>query len=211
MAANNLVIANMALARLGEPNITAFASGNNTAGKVNDLYEMVVLNLLSMYRWRFARRRASLTLDATFTPVNEWTNGFSLPTYQTDLVGQIIKVYSSTSVGAVPHTNYELQARHVLTNETVCVVEYTNRKAEAVWPGYFEALVVEALAATLALPVAENQGKEGHHTAKAFGSPGQNGRGGMFQSAVQSDLLGSPTESLLDAHDPMTAARFGGY
>jgi len=210
MATSSLAVANMALARLGEPNIAAIAAGNDTGGKVFDLYEPTVLNLLSMHRWRFARARQSLTKDGAFTPVTEWTNGFTLPTYQTDIVGQPIKVYRATEVGSRSHTDYEIQGRYILTNDDVCVIEYTQRTGETVWPGYFEALAAEALASFLALPVTENQSKEQYHAVRAFGTPGYGGRGGMFAAAVQSDSMANPSESLIDQGDPISAARFGG-
>jgi len=210
MAANQLAVANAALARLGEPDITSIAAGENTSGKVNNLYEDTILSLLAMHKWRWARKRVALTVDGAFTPVTEWTNGFIMPTAQTEMVGQPIKVYRSTAVGSRPHTNYEIQARHILTNDTVCVIEYTARKTESLWPGFFVKLAVEKLAATLALPITENRSKEEHHNRLAGGSPSESERGGYFKSAVQADLLGSPTEALVDGHDPAAEARFGG-
>ena len=71
-------------------------------------------------------------------------------------------------------------------------------------------LAVEALAATLALPITENASKEVHHTTLAFGPPSAKGRGGKFGEATEADAIGNPTRGLLDEHDPMTMARFGG-
>lgn len=210
MASSKEDVASQALARLGEPAISSFSDDTETAEKVNQLYEPTILNLLSRYQWNFASKRAALSIDGAVTPANEWSNAFALPTARTDIVGNPYRVYNSTALRSPEVFDYELEGRHVLTNYAVLVIEYTHRVAESLWPGYFERLACEALAAVLALPVTENASKEEWHTAKAFGTASENFEGGLFGVAMRSDHMGEPPRSLLDEHDPMTSARFGG-
>jgi len=210
MADSREDVASQALARLGEPSISSFDEDTDTAEKVALLYEQTILGLLSSYDWSFAQKRAVLSEDANANLVNEWKRGFLMPALRTERVGKPLAVFNSLSVGASPVFQYEADQRWIYTNETTCVIEYIAREPEAAWPGYFLELAVEALASKLALPVTENQSKEVHHRVVAFGTAGQKGRGGLFGTAAEADAAGEPTQSLLDDHDPMAEARFGG-
>ena len=203
-------VASQALARLGEPAIASFEEDTDAAEKVALLYEPTILQLLSSHDWSFATRRAVLPEDAAANPLNEWARGFLMPPLKTNRVGSPLMVFNSTSVGARPFFDYEVQGRWILTNATVIAIEYIYRVPESQWPGYFNTLAVEALAATLALPVTENASKDATHRAIAYGSPSHAGRGGLFSTATTADATGEPTRSLLDDNDFMTSVRFGG-
>jgi hypothetical protein len=210
MTDSKIDVASQALARLGEPSISSFEEDSDTAEKVNLLYETTILALFSSFDWSFAKTKTLLEIDAAALPVNEWTRGFLMPDLRTNRVGKPLGVYNSTSVGAGYVFQYEAHDRWIFTNETLCVLEYIRRVPEIQWPGYFLQLAVEALAATLALPITENASKEQLHRGIAYGTPSERGRGGYFGSATDSDSTGNPTISLLDDDDPMAAARFGG-
>lgn len=209
MADTKETVASQALARLGEPSISSFVADDDVAEKVNLLYETTILALLSQHDWTFATTRVDLSVDAAGTPTNKWTRGFLMPVLKTDRVGKPLAVYSSSLVGSAPVFEYEIEGRWILTNYTACTIEYIQRISEGDWPGYFAVLAIEALAATLALPVTENASKEDMHRAIAFGPPSSNGKGGMFAAAVAADAIGEPTKSLIDDDDIIGAARFG--
>jgi hypothetical protein len=212
MADSKEDVASQALARLGEPAISSFNEDTDTAEKVNRLYEPAILGLLSRYDWSFAKTKTSLLVDAAATPVNEWTRGFLMPVLGSDRVGKPIAVFNSATVGTTPllFGRFELAQKWVFTNETTIIVEYIKRVPEGEWPGYFLQLAVEALASNLALPITENASKEQLHRGIAFGSPTERGRGGLFGQATDADATGDATRGLLDDHDPMASARFGG-
>lgn len=203
-------VASQALARLGEPAISSFEEDSDTAEKVNKLYEPTILQLLSSYDWSFATKRASLPIDAAGTPINEWTRAFLMPTLRTDRVGKPLAVYNSTSLRAPKVFEFEISDRWIFSDYDTLVIEYIYRVPESMWPGYFHTLAIEAVAATLALPVTENASKEEIHRALAYGNPGELGRGGLFRVACDADAAGNPTRSILDDHDPIWSARFGG-
>lgn len=210
MTDSRIDIANQALARLGEDPISAFDEDTFAAAKVALLYEPTILSLLSAKDWFWARVRATLAEDAAADTPSGWDRGFLLPSLRTDRVGPPLSVYSSAMTGAPASFAYEIKGKWLFTNATTCVIEYTQRKNEAYWPGYFVALAAEAVAATLALPITENASKEEFHRAVAFGSPSDAGRGGLFHVAEAADDSGDPSRGLLDDDDPIWAARFGG-
>jgi len=204
-------VASQALARLGEPAISSFEEDSDTAEKVNQLYEPTILQLLSSHDWSFATKRKALEEDAAGVPVNEWARAFLLPNLRSDRVGKPLSVFNSTERGAKPVFEYEIEGRWLFTDYTTVVIEYIYRVPESQWPGYFHTLAIEATAATLALPITENASKEQLHRAVAYGSPNEKGRGGLFGTATKADATGEPTRSLLDDHDPIWIARFGGF
>ena len=210
MATSKEDVASQALARLGEPAISSFTEDTETAEKVNQLYEDTILELLGSYAWNWASTRATLSIDGAVTPVNEWRYAYLMPALMTQRVGNPLRVYNSTALRAPAVFEYELEGKHIFTGYDTIVIEYIQRKAETLWPGYFTVLAREAIAAALALPVTENQTKEVHHLGVCYGIPSQNGQGGLYGRAMAADNLYQPTRSLLDDDDPMTAARFGG-
>jgi len=212
MADSNIDVISQALARLGEPAITTITGSDltDTEEKCAQLYAPTIRALLGMHDWSFASKRAALSVDGAATPINEWTYAYLLPSLQTERLGKPRAVYNSTAVHAPKFFDYEIEQKWLLTNATTIVIEYTYLVPESLWPGYFQAFVIEALAATLALPVTENASKEEWHQLKAFGTASDGGRGGLYGMARSADAMGDPTVSLLDDDDPMAAARFGG-
>lgn len=209
MASSKEDVASQALARLGEPAISAFDEDSDTAEKVNQLYEDTILELLASYEWNWAKERATLSIDGAYSST-KWTYGFSLPALKTVRVGNPLKVYNSTALNPPAFFDWELAETHIETNADTIVIEYIKRKDESLWPGWFVRFAVEALASILAIPVTENESKEEWHTRKAFGLPSENGLGGLFARAMMADIKGTPTRGLLDDSDPIGLARFGG-
>lgn len=210
MADSREDVASQALARLGEPPISAFDEATDAAEKVSQLYESTVLSILGKNEWKFASAREVLSIDGAIAVVNEWRYAYLMPALRIRRVGNPVRVYNTTNLNAPPIFDYELQGAHLLTNQETIVIEFIERKAEALWPGYFEELVVEALAARLALPITEIAAKEEWHTAMAYGTPSENREGGLFGAALRADARYQPTRGLLDDDDPITEARFGG-
>jgi len=208
---SNIIMASRALARLGEPAITSFEDDSDTAEKVAQLYEPTILGLFARHHWHFAKAKLQLQEDGAAEIVNEWTRGFLMPALETDRVAGPHQVFPSAQRGAAVTFDYEVSDRWILTDHSVIVIEYTKRKAESTWPGYFINLAVEALACVFALPVTENQSKEAFHRAVAYGSPSEKGEGGLFGMAIADDTKSNPTRSLIDDVDIMTSVRFGGY
>jgi hypothetical protein len=210
MADSRIDIASRALARLGEPAISAFDEDSDTAERVSQLYEGTIQQIFSMRQWHFARTRVQLPIDAAAPAMSGWKNGFLLPELRVDRVGPPLGIYLSGRPFAPRLQEYQIKGRWVYADVDELHVEYVQRANEETWPGYFEVLAVEALASVLALPVTENASKEELHRAIAYGSPGGGGRGGLFRTASEADDIGAAAQSLLDETDPIGDVRFGG-
>jgi hypothetical protein len=211
MADSAIDVVNMALARLGEPPISAFDDGSEVGAVAERLYEPLIGRLLSMRPWHFAQAKVALLVDGAAPTLQGWERGFLLPALGSERIGHPSGFYLSGDPYAQRLDRYEVQGRWVFANVPTLRAEVVRRAPEAEWPAAFVLLAAEALAAELSLPVTENASREQLHRVNAFGSPGEANRGGYFREAAQADDAGGASQSLLDGTDWLTAARFGGY
>lgn len=85
-------------------------------------------------------------------------------------------------------------------------MDYTARPDEDNWPAYFQGFVVYALASVFANPITQDSGLAQEMRGIAFGSPADNGRGGMFGMAMATDSQLKPSSVIVDS--PIIEARF---
>ena len=116
-----------ALILIGDLPITSL-SGNTRAEVVaNALYDNIVQNELSKFRWGFARKQAQLSLTAT-TPIGtEWQSAYQLPATMLTLIK------------LSPSINYQ-----ILGDKVYC--DYIDNVSESEWPVYFSKMIEYALA-----------------------------------------------------------------
>ena len=124
-----------ALILIGDLPITSL-SGNTRAEVVaNALYDNIVQNELSKFRWGFARKQAQLALTAT-TPIGtEWQSAYQLPSTMLTLIK------------LSPSINYQILGDKVYCNysgELFC--DYIDNVSESEWPAYFSKMIEYALA-----------------------------------------------------------------
>ena len=73
--------------------------------------------------------------------------------------------------------------------ETV-FIDYQETVSESKMPVYFVHLLRNALAGELGIVITDQASKADYFRAIAYGSPGENGRGGLFREAVNIDSRG---------------------
>lgn len=133
--AEKIKLISNALILIGDLPVTSL-SGNSRAETVaNNLYDNIVQNELSKYRWGFATRRAQLALTAEVPVGDQYKHSYQLPT---DLLA-LIKIDSSM--------NYRIYGDklHINSNGPV-YAEYTANVREGDWPVYFAKMIEYALA-----------------------------------------------------------------
>ena len=133
--AEKIKLISNALILIGDLPVTSL-SGNSRAETVaNNLYDNIVQNEISKYRWGFATRRAQLALTAEVPIGNEFQNSFKLPP---DLL-VLTKIDSSA--------NYKMYGDKIHMNSTGPVyAEYVANVREGDWPVYFAKMIEYALA-----------------------------------------------------------------
>lgn len=133
MASKIQLISN-ALILIGDLPITSL-SGNTRAETVaNALYDNIVQNELSKFRWGFARKQAQLSLSVD-APISEWQSIYQLPADMLNLIK------------LDPSINYQILGDKVYCNYSGALYcDYIANVSEATWPAYFAKMIEYALA-----------------------------------------------------------------
>ena len=133
--AEKIKLISNALILIGDLPVTSL-SGNSRAETVaNNLYDNIVQNEISKYRWGFATRRVQLALTAEVPIGDEYQNSFQLPP---DLL-VLTKIDSPA--------NYKMYGDKIHMNSTGPVyAEYVANVREGDWPVYFAKMIEYALA-----------------------------------------------------------------
>jgi hypothetical protein len=199
----DIAICSRALTLLGAAAISAFNEGTDVASTCDRLYPSIKEALLQMYPWKFATTKLELA-RLVGTPVNEWLYKYQLPG---DALGGPQALFNSGEVGARPLTSgWEIYEDTILTDFEEVYIDYRFDPGEAKYPRYFVMLLIYDLCAHLAKPITDQDTVADYWRTVAFGTPQENGRGGYFRQAANTDGSSAPPESLQDF--PLIAVRF---
>lgn len=139
-------VANLALLKLGDIQITTFDDDTTHAKVVKLVYPRIVDTVLRAHRWRFAIRQAALA-QLTGAPPWRYARRYQLPTDPFCL-----KVVRTS--GDPDGEPWELQGRELLTDAATMSIEYVARIGDPQqWDALFLEALTERLAAELAIPI----------------------------------------------------------
>lgn len=190
MAANSKYdLCTQATALLGLGPVQSFSDGGKGA-IAGYLYDTEVLSLIESYPWGFAKVLSSSLTRLTEAPASQWSYFYSLPS---DLDGIVWSLYTETTIDARPFKEWERIGNKIATNETAIYIKYAAINEVAAMPKYFHKLAVTALAAVFAQPMKESADLATFYHQMAFGTPEQNGKGGLWAMATSADARGSPS------------------
>lgn len=197
MAAGNtdVSICSDALVMLGASVISSFAEGTPAATACSRLYPDLRDTLLSRYPWSWSVRKVQVARLST-APINEWKYAYQLPG---NMLSGSLAVFDSASDSARSlNYGWEIYGSRLLTNLETVYIDYQESVSEALMPPYFVRLLRTAVAAELALIITDQVQKADYFRQLAFGSPGENGRGGLFRESVNIDSRGQLTKTIDD-------------
>lgn len=198
-------ICNIALSRIGGGSIDSIlAPLTDLEATCANLYTILVQSLLA-HEWNFSDAEAELAKNPDATALKDYTSAFRLPG---DLLSGPYAVYGDGSTrndGA-----WRIVSDHLYCNYTTVIINYRRKPPVSEWPAPFTNLVIKALEADLAMPVRENASLKAALLQEAFGTPAENGRGGLFGIAKRLDAQSKPIRSMFRNGNPITSARFGG-
>ena len=181
---SSIQICSNALILIGHPPISSFSEPGAGAQAAANLYEQSYLNMLTMYRWRFATKKAALS-RLSETPTNEFQYQFQLPH---DLIYMIKKDTVS---------DYEIYGNKLYTNDSAVKIDYTYRVDEDKLPAYFIKAFEFFMAMQFAIPVTGNSTRAQEYQ-------------GMYEKqlsrAKYSDASQRPQDTF--THNPYVNARF---
>lgn len=201
MPVTDINICNRSLLRLGVSSINDFTSSPK-ARICGTIYPTFSTSLLSMYNWRFAAKK-SAALVAGATPANFWSNSHAVPA---DFL-TLRNVYNSANAGVRPMKDgYERFGDLIMSNQATLYCDYTYDIDEDLWPDFYAEFAATAFAAEVAFAITEDAQKESFWRQKAFGTPQDNGEGGLYKITKAIDSRQQPVIPF--ATPSLLAARF---
>ena len=135
MANSKLSLINNALILIGDVPLTSLTSGTRAQVVATSLYDNIVENELSKFRWGFARKVAQIALDVAAPIGNEWESKYTLPADMLNLIK------------LDPSINYQIIENKVYCNYSGALYcDYiANITDPADWPIYFAKMIEYAL------------------------------------------------------------------
>jgi len=137
---SDVLIANLALSKIGEPSINSLTEDNDAARAVNLVFDHIRQVVLRAGNWNFARARSALA-EATDTPAFEFDKKYKLPN---DWV-RTIKFNDFED-------DYEQEGEFILTDSSTANLKYIRDVTD---PTKQDPLFREAFASRLAMELAE--------------------------------------------------------
>lgn len=184
-----------ALVMLGAGVISSFAEGTPSATACSRLYPDLRDTLLSRYPWSWSTKKVQV-LRLSAPPINEWKYAYQLPG---NMLSGSLAVFDSASDSAHSlNYGWEIYGSRLLTNLETVYIDYQESVSESLMPPYFVRLLRTAMASELALIITDQAQKADYFRQLAFGSPGENGRGGLFRESVNIDSRGQLTKTIDD-------------
>ena len=135
-------------------------------------------------------------LDWVSLPDNQYKYAYQLPG---DMLSGVRALFADSSTDQAPvRYGWEIYGDQLYTNLETVYIDYQSTVLEDKMPAYFVRLLRTALAAELGIVVTDQLSKTDYFTALSFGTPGENGRGGLFREAMNVDSRGNPPQVIED-------------
>ena len=191
----DLSICSDALISLGASPLSSFTEGTDAAQACDRLYPDLKNTLLSTYVWSWTLAKIQLA-RLSATPINEWKYAYQMP--GDHLTGALAVFETDGTDQRSVRYGWEIYGNELVTNMETVFIDYQQTISEAKMPNYFVRLLRTALAAELAIVITDQSAKADYFRALAYGSPGENGRGGLIREAMNIDARGQSTQIIED-------------
>jgi len=191
----DLSICSDALIMLGASPLSSFEEGTSAAQACDRLYPDLRDSLIARYPWSWSFKKIQLTRLVT-GPLNEWDYAYRLPG---DMLSGVHAVFASSGTNENPtRYGWEIYGEDLYTNLETVYIDYQATVAETKMPEYFVILLRTAMAAELAMVITDQITKSDYYRGLAYGTPGENGRGGLMREAMNIDSRGKSPQIIED-------------
>lgn len=157
---------------------------------------------LAAYPWTFGRQTRRLVRREA-APEAIYAYGYDLPA---EMLGPPRAVYAEPQQRRTV-TDYDIQGRVLLCDVAQVWLVLPGVSFPETWPGDFRELHRLALMAEYALSIREDRALHDRLYAKAFGTPAQNGMGGLLASCLENDAQATPGDEIGGGGNPLIDAR----
>jgi hypothetical protein len=184
-----------ALILLGAEPITSFTDGSDSAQACSRLYPDLRDTIISSYVWSWSLKKSQIARLST-APINEWQYAYQLPG---DMLSGVLAVFETAGTTERSRRyGWEIYGEQLFTNMETVYIDYQQSIVESKMPVYFVRLLRTAMAAELAIVITDQASKSDYFRAQAFGTPMENGRGGLMREAMNIDARGQSTQIVED-------------
>lgn len=207
----DVTVCNLAIAPSSGDKIDSLDEESPLAVFCADNYPHLRDTLLAKYRWSFANQIGLLAqLAPAQGEIGPLAKKFAKPA---DLQGAV-HAWRDRADPEGATRRFVLEANDAFwCDQSPVYVEYTAVRTEAQWPSWFRHLVVTAFASDVAA-FCQRMTLSREKRVEAFGTPQENGEGGLYAQARNEDARMAPQRQLVGGVDPgpLVEARggFGG-
>ncbi len=148
MSVSKTSICNKALRKLGAKALMNVDTDNTRESNLcKQSYDTTLQEVLRMHNWNFAIFRQSLVLDASNSPIYEYSNRFILPT-----IPIFIRLLTVQSDSLLDNNiiNFRLENNFILTNEASINIKFIGKETN---PNKYDALFIDCLASKIAYEI----------------------------------------------------------
>lgn len=197
--------------RIEQINVALYRIGNQPLIDETDpaapqhiaIYESL-LKRMAAHPFSFFKSLVRLVRLAT-PPIAHFSYAYQMPS---DRIGAPRGVYADQEKRK-PVTDYDINGDQILTDHENIWIACSRLRGPEYWPGDFAETFTLAMMAELALSVREDRALHDRLYQKAFGTPQQNGVGGLFQTALENDSQGTPSTVVGGGVNPLIDVRGG--
>ena len=148
---NKVQICNLALYPLGGTAISSLDEGSKEANLCKDLYDTMVVTVLSAHKWSFAKKEVSLAESSTYEMLDD----------RFEFAYQLPSDFIRMSRPEKRDINFERRGQYLVTNESPFSIEYiASITDESLFPDMF----AQTVAARLSVPMAQPLVRKGTPT-----------------------------------------------
>lgn len=187
-----VVIANRAMAMIGADPLESLDDETVGGQAARLLYDSLIGMCLGLTPWTFLRQTQLLNRLDVPAPANGFAYVHQLPAG-----AAVMRLTRSRAYDDVL-TRFEQEGDTICSDELTVYAQLQMDVAEQpqLWSAPFAHAFVTGLAADLALSHAHDKNLQAQLRAAAFGSDGQNLRGGLMGAAIQANSRNSPVKRL---------------
>lgn len=209
MSFTDLTICNLAIDRVAGDRIDALGEDSPLGAFCQDNYPHKRAFVLGKYRWTFANQVALFAQVAV--PEGDPKPCAFKYARPADLAGAVHAWRDAADPQRARTAPYVLDSGGAFwSDQSPLFGEYTRTVTEADWPSWFRQLVITAFAADVAdFCQLTTKGRELRQ--EAWGTPGEQGEGGLYAQARNEDARMAPQRQLVGGVDagPLVEARGG--
>ncbi|WFS02213.1 hypothetical protein [Rhizobium tumorigenes] len=204
MTIDRATIINWALTDIGAGPMFSIDDGSDLAMQVDATWQRTVDQIFGMHDWHFSLVTVPMRRLAG-SPGNGWQYGFDLPG---DRIGAPLAYFRCIAPRPGLIRDFSLEEGKFFANEQSAWAKVKKAVDPDYWDPPWRSAFVKALGGELAVPVWQDEDLRERRRQEAFGTPSQQGTGGVFGRLMAQDKASAPVgdQSLL-TNDVLTDVR----